>query len=111
MGQGGRTSRAGKGVSAMNMLFSPQAMVVRILAQDDANELARIDKFVGDHTEGTAFHRPAWVLSVSKACGHEWRYILAESSDGKLQGIVPLHLIHSALFGRALVSSGFGVGG
>lgn len=95
----------------MNMLFTPQAMVVRILDHEEANELARIDKFVAGHADGTAFHRPAWVLGVSKACGHEWRYMLLESSEGELQGVLPLHLIHSALFGRALVSSGFAVGG
>ncbi|MEH6756862.1 MAG: FemAB family XrtA/PEP-CTERM system-associated protein [Parasphingorhabdus sp.] len=93
------------------MPFSPQAVAVRILDHEDQNELARIEKFVTGHAEGTAFHRPAWILSVSKACGHEWRYMLAEDADGELQAILPLNLIHSALFGRALVSSGFAVGG
>ena len=95
----------------MNMAVRPKSVLVRILDRPDPNELARIEAFVAAAAEGTAFHRPAWVLSVSKACGHEWRYLLAEDGDGKLQGIVPLHLIHSALFGRALVSSGFAVGG
>ncbi len=95
----------------MNMPFSPQAIIVRTLDQEDRNELARIDKFVGDHVGGTAFHRPKWVVAVAKACGHEWRYMLAENTEGDLQAILPLNLIHSALFGRALVSSGFAVGG
>lgn len=95
----------------MNMPFSPQAIAIRILDQFDQNELARIDRFVQDHAQGTAFHRPDWMQSVSKACGHEWRYMLAENSDGELEALLPLHLIHSALFGRALVSSGFAVGG
>ncbi|MEP2750776.1 MAG: FemAB family XrtA/PEP-CTERM system-associated protein [Parasphingorhabdus sp.] len=95
----------------MNMPFSPQSIVIRILDQEDPNELVRIDKFVADHAHGTAFHRPAWVMSVSKACGHEWRYMLAENAEGELQAILPLTLIHSALFGRALVSSGFAVCG
>ncbi len=95
----------------MNMVFRPKSVLVRILDHPDPNELARIEAFVTAAAEGTAFHRPAWVLSVSKACGHEWRYLLAEDGDGILQGILPLHLIHSALFGRALVSSGFAVGG
>jgi len=95
----------------MNMIFKPKSVVVRILDQPDANELARINAFVAASPQGTAFHRPAWMLSVGKACGHDWRYLLAEDGDGALLGILPLHLIHSALFGRALVSSGFAVGG
>lgn len=95
----------------MNMAFKPKTMTVRVLERPEANELARIEAFVAAASEGTAFHRPAWVLSVSRASGHEWRYLLAEDGDGLLQGILPLNLIHSALFGRALVSSGFAVGG
>lgn len=95
----------------MNMPFSPEAITIRTLTEDDQNEIKRIDKFVSDHAESTAFHRPAWTLAVSKACGHEWRYMLAENGNGELQAILPLTLIHSALFGRALVSSGFAVGG
>ncbi|WP_417594227.1 FemAB family XrtA/PEP-CTERM system-associated protein [Parasphingorhabdus sp.] len=95
----------------MNMAFKPKSLTVRVLDRPDTNELARIEAFVSASPEGTAFHRPAWVLSVGKACGHEWRYLLAEDDSGALQGILPLNLIHSALFGRALVSSGFAVGG
>ncbi len=95
----------------MNMPFSLKALDVRVLDQDDPNELARIDKFVQEHVQGTAFHRPAWMRAVSKACGHEWCYMLAENSQGDIEALLPLHLIHSALFGRALVSSGFAVGG
>jgi len=93
------------------MPFTPNTTTVRILDRNEANELARIDRFVCDHPDGTAFHRPAWLLSVAKACGHDWRYMLAENPNGELLAIVPLTLIHSALFGRALVSSGFAVGG
>ena len=95
----------------MNMSFNPKALAVQLIEQAEPSEMARIDKFVKTHTEGTAFHRPAWVVSVAKACGHQWRYLLAEDAEGNLLGILPLHLIHSALFGRALVSSAFAVGG
>lgn len=111
MGQGGRTGGAGTGGAAMNMAFNPTALSVRIVDRPDASELDRIETFVAQSPDGTAFHRPAWVLSVSGACGHDWCYLLAEDGSGELQGILPLHLIHSALFGRALVSSGFAVGG
>ena len=95
----------------MNMAFAPQAIMVRILDQEDQNELIRIDQFIENHPQGTAFHRPAWVIAVSKACSHGWRYLLAENTAGELQAILPVNLIHSALFGRALVSTGFAVGG
>ncbi|WP_373491859.1 FemAB family XrtA/PEP-CTERM system-associated protein [Parasphingorhabdus sp.] len=95
----------------MNMAFKPRTVSVRALDRPETDELARIEAFVAAAPAGSAFHRPAWVLAVSKACSHEWRYLLAEDGDGVLQGILPLHLIHSALFGRALVSSGFAVGG
>lgn len=95
----------------MNMVFRPKSVLVRILDRSDANELARIDAFIAASPAATPFHRPAWVLAVSKACGQEWRYLLAEDEDGALLGILPLHLVHSALFGRALVSSGFAVDG
>lgn len=95
----------------MNMAFKPRTVSVRALDRPEADELARIEAFVAAAPAGSAFHRPAWVMAVSKACNHEWRYLLAEDGDGILQGILPLHLVHSALFGRALVSSGFAVGG
>ncbi len=95
----------------MNMPFKPCALSLRILEHSDAHELARIESFIADAPGATPFHRPAWVLAVGKACGHQWRYLLAEDGEGNLRGLLPLHLIHSALFGRALVSSGFAVGG
>lgn len=95
----------------MNMSFKPKSLLVRILDQPDTDELVRIEAFVASSPKATPFHRPAWVLAVSKACGHDWRYLLAEDDHGTLLGILPLHLIHSALFGRALVSSGFAVDG
>lgn len=95
----------------MNMPFDPNQLTIAHLRDADADELARIEAFVADHPGSTAFHRPAWLLSVAKACGHDWAYLLAEDSSGQLHGILPLNLIHSALFGRALVSSGFAVGG
>jgi len=93
------------------MAFKPTPLSARVLDHQDPNELDRIQAFVAASDEATAFHRPAWVLAVSRACGHEWRYLLAEDASGGLQGILPLHRVHPALFGRALVSSGFAVGG
>ncbi len=95
----------------MNIPFSPQVLTSREVVVEDANELARLDAFVLGHAEGTPFHRPSWVVAVANACDHEWRYLLIEDQQDDLQAILPVHLIHSPLFGRALVSSGFAVGG
>ena len=95
----------------MNAPFSPGSLNCRILQKENPEELNRIEAFVAEHAGGSPFHRPAWVLAVAEACRHEWCYLLAEDGQGALQGLLPLHLIHSPLFGRALVSSGFAVGG
>ena len=72
-------------------------------------DCAVIDAFVDLHPDSTPFHRRAWVEAVTKGSGHKAHYLIAE--DGGVTGVLPLHEIHSRLFGRALVSSGFAVGG
>ncbi|HEX8389557.1 MAG TPA: FemAB family XrtA/PEP-CTERM system-associated protein, partial [Sphingomonas sp.] len=44
-------------------------------------------------------------------CGQRARYLVAERASGGLAGVLPLTEIRSKLFGRALVSTGFGVEG
>ncbi len=70
---------------------------------------AAIDKFVNDHRDTTPFHRLAWIDAVTRGCGHKAHYLVA--GDEAITGILPLHEVHSTLFGRALVSCGFAVGG
>ncbi len=95
----------------MNMPFNPQILTIKVVEQSDADDLLRLDQFVLEHSDGTPFHRPAWVLSVANACDQQWRYLVAEDQNSEVQAILPLHLVHSSLFGRALVSSAFAVGG
>jgi FemAB-related protein (PEP-CTERM system-associated) len=68
-----------------------------------------IDAFLETRPEATPFHRRAWVEAVTGGCGHKAHYLIAGSDV--VTGVLPLHEIHSMLFGRALVSSGFAVGG
>ncbi|SFN74195.1 FemAB-related protein, PEP-CTERM system-associated [Sphingomonas sp. OK281] len=76
----------------------------------DAGECARITAFV-DATEGaTPFHLPAWSRAVQDGCGQRARYLVSET-DGTIVGVLPLTEMRSPLFGRALVSTGFGVDG
>ena len=51
-----------------------------------------------------------WSRAVARGCGQTNHYLLAEI-DGAIVGVLPLTVVHSPLFGRALVSSAFAVGG
>ena len=77
----------------------------------DAQDRARIDDFVRSHPAATPFHLPAWSIAVAKGCRQTAHCLVAERANGSIAGILPLTEVRSALFGRALVSVGFGVGG
>ena len=76
----------------------------------DAAECARISAFVEATDGATPFHLPEWSRAVQDGCGQRARYLLAED-DGAITGVLPLTEMRSPLFGRALVSTGFGVDG
>lgn len=84
---------------------------VTIAHPHDAVAMREIEAFLDHRSDATPFHRPAWVNAVARGAGQEAVYILARGSDGTIQGFLPLNIIHSPLFGRALVSSGFAVDG
>jgi FemAB-related protein (PEP-CTERM system-associated) len=81
--------------------------VVRPARGDDAG---RIDAFVRAAPGGTPFHLTAWTDAVTRGCRQKAHYLVAERGRD-IVGVLPLSEIHSALFGRALVSAGFAVGG
>lgn len=97
----------------MNAPFAPhvagagEAIRPADLAQPD--EVARIDGFVAE-LGGSAFHRPAWLRAIERGTGQRAHGLLAEK-DGAPIGWLPLTDVRSPIFGRALVSSGFAVGG
>lgn len=70
----------------------------------------RINAFVLAHPDTTPFHLPGWSRAVARACGQKAHLLLAER-DGAIVGYLALTAMHSPLFGRALVSTGFAVGG
>lgn len=84
---------------------------VRTANLAEADERARIAAFVRDHPDATPFHLPAWSIAVARGCGQRAHILVAENADGSLAGVLPLTETRSPLFGRALVSAGFGVGG
>lgn len=77
----------------------------------DAVDRSRIGAFVRAHPDATPFHLPEWNEAVARGCGQRAYCLVAEQANGDIVGILPLTEIGSPLFGRALVSTGFGVGG
>ena len=91
--------------------FAPFAgLATRAADLNDPAERKRIDAFLDAHPQAELFHRPAWSLAVERGCGQRAHYLVAEGREG-LQGLLPLTEVRSPLFGSALVSTGFGVGG
>ena len=82
---------------------------LRLVDWNDAGEVARIEGFVAD-CGGSLFHRPAWLRAVAAGTGQQPAGLVSERL-GVVTGWLPLTEVRSALFGKALVSSGFGVGG
>lgn len=82
---------------------------VRALDWRDTGELRRIEGFVAQ-TGGSLFHRPAWLQAVAAGTGQRAAGLVCERL-GVVTGWLPLTEVRSALFGKALVSSGFAVGG
>ncbi|HEU0133408.1 MAG TPA: FemAB family XrtA/PEP-CTERM system-associated protein [Allosphingosinicella sp.] len=93
-------------------LYSPiRTVSVRAADLGDPADCARIDSYVAEHPQGTLFHRPQWSQAVEQGCGQRGHYLVAERPGGTLAGCLPLTDVRSILFGRALVSTGFGTGG
>ena len=94
----------------MNAPFRITAPTVRPADLADRQEFARLERFVMEHPAGTPFHRPTWLTAVASGTGNHAR-ALVEERGGEVIAYLPLLETHSPLFGRVLVSSGFGVEG
>jgi FemAB-related protein (PEP-CTERM system-associated) len=91
--------------------FAPVAgLVVRTADLSDAGEVAQIEDFIAADPDAEPFHRPAWSLGVERGCRQPAHLLVAEEA-GAIRGLLPLTHVRSPLFGSALVSAGFGVGG
>lgn len=84
---------------------------VTMLDLRDPVQAAAVDAYVMAHAEGTPFHRPAWLSAIEEATGNRALPLAAIAPSGRIVGLLPLHHIKSALFGQALVSTGFAVDG
>ena len=63
----------------------------------------RWDRYVYAHPAGTFFHEWKWREVISTSFGFVPLYLTTED-NGEVQGILPLFLVRSLLFGRSLVS-------
>ena len=86
-----------------------RAPVVRLAHVRDPLERDRIDNFLDARPDATPFHSRAWLDAIEAATGHSAHILLCEER-GQIVGLLPLHRA-SSLFGAALVSTGFAVGG
>lgn len=86
---------------------APAQVGIRPFEEKDAQ---RWNAFVSDHAEGTFFHLHQWRTVLRDAFGHRSHYLLAERG-GEICGVLPLALVSSVLFGRALISTPFCVYG
>ncbi|MDB5701250.1 MAG: FemAB family system-associated protein [Sphingomonadales bacterium] len=82
--------------------------VARAADLQSVRDCAAIDAYLADHPDATPFHRRQWIDAVAVGCAQKRHYLIA---GDPILGLVPLNELHSPLFGRALVSSGFAVGG
>lgn len=91
----------------MNAPFRLAAPQVR---EAQAADLDAYVRFLAGQDHATVFHDPRWLDGVARGSGHASRLLLAEQA-GVIVAALPLHAVSSWLFGRALVSTGFAVGG
>lgn len=95
----------------MTIAVKPPRFSVRVANLDEPDEAQRIDTFVREADAATPFQLTGWSRAVARGCGQVSHYLVAEDSRGAIAGVLPLTEVHSPMFGRALVSSGFAVDG
>jgi FemAB-related protein (PEP-CTERM system-associated) len=94
----------------MNAPFPHAREMYRLADLGQTDESARIEAFVAAHAQATPFHRPAWLLAVTRGTGNQALALLGER-NGEITAYLPLSAVHSPIFGNLLASSGFAVGG
>ncbi|HEX9954939.1 MAG TPA: FemAB family XrtA/PEP-CTERM system-associated protein [Allosphingosinicella sp.] len=84
---------------------------LRTVRAATAADHAAVRAFVLSRPEAEPFHLPEWSLAVQRGCNQRAHLLVSEDERGALTGLLPLTEMRSPLFGSALVSTGFGVGG
>lgn len=89
--------------------MNPAEAVLPLRIGTDTDRAA-VTAFVNAHPDGTPFHLSAWIEAVEAGTGQRG-HLLVASRGSRIEGVLPLTAMRSILFGKALVSSGFAVGG
>lgn len=71
---------------------------------------ARWDRYVRESPQATFFHQLGWRWLVERVFGHRAHYLIARRGP-EIEGVLPLFEMKSLLFGHALVSLPFAIGG
>jgi FemAB-related protein (PEP-CTERM system-associated) len=87
------------------MNIPAQALGEDLIVRDDV-PVAACESYVASHAHAASYHEPAWSRVVTRAFGHEARYLSA-LSNGRVVGVLPLVFFRSRLFGRFAVSMPF----
>src|SRR5215213_7568829 len=83
-----------------------EAIVNVVLLKDNHDETLW-DQFVLSHPQASGYHTLAWRGVIRKAFGHRTYYFMAKDERGMVQGVLPLVLTKSPMFGCFLTSMAF----
>lgn len=84
-----------------NRVFNKMNKSIRLLTDRDVHEW---NNFVMTSQHSTCYHQIAWKKVIEKSFGHKTFYLMSEDGIGGIDGILPLALLKSRLFGSFLVS-------
>lgn len=82
-----------------------------LISAVSAEDAGGWNAYVAGHQAATFFHRFEWGSVIEKTYGHRPVFLMAKSADGVVTGILPLIHVKTTLFGSALISTAFTVGG
>jgi len=76
-------------------------MDIRLYTEEDREQW---DRYVFQTDSATCYHASGWKHIIENSFGHRTYYLLAESGQNKIEGILPLVQLKSMLFGNFMVS-------
>ncbi len=65
------------------------------------------DSYVQDHLSSSNYHRYGWRDVIENSFNHQCFYLAAKNNAGYIEGVLPLVLMQSRIFGRFLISLPF----
>jgi FemAB-related protein (PEP-CTERM system-associated) len=71
------------------------------------NEAIRWDEYVHAHPDSTFYHQIGWRTVLEDTYKHRSIYLIAETDDGKICGVMPLFIVRTISLKKSLVSLPF----